>query len=353
MCKQKPINRRHNIVQTGLFDLEFRCRELEKNGDPLVKINQRVPWEEFRNILNTVHEKDRKSEAGRKPFDVVLMFKILILQSLYNLSDDAMEYQIRDRIFFMRFLGLNIDQRVPDAKTIWLFREQLGQLHLTKKLFQRFDGYLGHLGHQGLKAQKGQIIDANIVSVPIQRNSREQNKRLKEGETLDEWNDHVKRQKDSDATWTMKNGKKYYGYKNHVNVDVTHKLIRSYEVTDASGPDRKIFETLLDQSNTNKDVFADSAYCSKKNSQILEEHGFRDKVHRAGYRWKKLTARERQGNRTKSKTRVRIEHVFGMQLKVAGTLISNVIGVMRNATKIGLRNLTYNMYRLPKPVLQT
>jgi transposase len=125
------------MVNTGLFDLEFRCRELEKNGDPLVKINQVVAWEDFRDVLDKVREKDRKSEAGRKAFDVVLMFKILILQSLYNLSDDAMEYQIRDRISFMRFLGLNIDERVPDAKTIWLYREQLAELNLTKELFEK------------------------------------------------------------------------------------------------------------------------------------------------------------------------------------------------------------------------
>jgi len=338
------------MVQTGLFDLEFRCRELERNGDPLVKINETVPWEDFRDLLNKVREKERKNEAGRKAFDVVMMFKILILQSLYNLSDDSMEYQIRDRISFMRFLGLNIDERVPDAKTIWLFREELTKIHLTKKLFQRFNGYLSQ---HGLKAQKGQIIDANIVSVPIQRNSREQNKRLKDGENLDEWSDQVKRQKDADAKWIIKNGKKHYGYKNHVSVDVKHKLIRSYEVTDASVHDSNVFESLLDPSNTNKDVFADSAYRSKRNSQILAAHGLRDKVHRTGYRYRKLTDWERQGNRTRSRTRVRVEHVFGIQLKLAGTLVLHVIGKIRNATKIGLRNLAYNMFRLPKLMVQT
>jgi len=333
------------MVQTGLFDLEFRCRELEKNGDPLVKINQVVPWEDFREVLNQVREKERKSDAGRRPFDVVLMFKILILQSLYNLSDDAMEYQIRDRISFMRFLGLNIDQRVPDAKTIWLFREQLTELKLVKQLFKRFNAVLGD---RGFKAQKGQIVDANIVSVPVQRNSRKQNEQLKNGEIPEQWNQNTRRQKDGDAAWTMKNGKQYYGYKNHVSVDVKHKLIRSYEVTKASVNDSRVFEVLLNRNNTNKDVFGDSAYRSRKNSRILAEQGLRDKIHRAGYRWKKLSSRESQGNRTKSKTRVRVEHVFGIQLKIAGSLISRAIGQARNAAKIGLRNLAYNIFRIPR-----
>jgi IS5 family transposase len=333
------------MMKLGLFDLEFRCRELEKNGDPLVKLNKIIPWEDFRDLLNRVHEKERKSDAGRKPYDVILMFKIMILQSLYNLSDDAMEYQIQDRISFMRFLDHNIGESIPDAKTIWLFREHLGQLNLTKKLFEKFNVILGD---SGFKAQKGQIVDANIVSVPVQRNSREQNKQIKEGITPKEWNGNMKRQKDADARWTKKNGKRYYGYKNHVGVDVKHKLIRTYEVSDAAVNDSRIFEELLDKENTNKNVFADCAYRSRKNSQILAEHGFRDKVHRASYRHKKITTLERKGNKTKSKTRVRVEHVFGIQLKIAGNLISRVVGCLRNTTKIGLRNLAYNMFRLPK-----
>lgn len=331
------------MVHTGLFDLEFRCRELEKNGDPLVKINQVIPWEQFRDVLEKAREKDRKSEAGRKAFDVVLMFKILILQSLYNLSDDGIEYQIRDRISFMRFLGLNIDERVPDAKTIWLYREQLTESNLIKELFEQFDSYLRS---NGFKAQKGQIVDANIVAVPIQRNSKEQNKLIKSGEVPKEWNQNIQRQKDPDAQWTKKHGKNYYGYKNHINIDVKHKLIRSYTVTPASIHDSKVFEPLLDKQNTNKEVFADSAYRSRKNSRILKDHGLSDKVHQASYRWKKLSMLERHRNRIKSKTRARVEHVFGVQLKVAKSLLVRAIGHLRVAAKIGLRNLAYNIFRM-------
>ena len=333
------------MIQTGLFDLEFRCRELEKNGDPLVKINEIIPWEDFRPILNQVREKERKSSAGRKAFDVVMMFKILILQSLYNLADDATEYQIRDRISFMRFLGLNINETVPDAKTVWLFREELGKLKLAKKLFDQFARILNE---NGLHAKKGQILDASIVNVSVQRNSREQNKKLKENETPEEWNENVKRQKDSDAKWVVKNNKRYYGYKNHISVDVKNKLIRAYEVTDAAVHDSNVFEALLDPANSSKDVYADSAYRSRKNSAILIDNGFRNNVHRKGCRGKKLTGWERRGNRTRSRIRARVEHTFGIQLKIAGTLILRTIGWLRNSTRIGLRNLAYNIFRMPR-----
>jgi hypothetical protein len=95
--------------QPGLFDVEERAAQLTKMGDPLVRLKARIDWEAFRPELNQVHEKDRKSQAGVKPFDVLLMFKILVLQQLHNLSDDGIEYQIRDRFSFMRFLGLQLN----------------------------------------------------------------------------------------------------------------------------------------------------------------------------------------------------------------------------------------------------
>ena len=131
---------------SGLFDIEFRLEELSKNGDPLVRLKKCVDWELFRADLEIIREKERKSPAGRKPFDVVLMFKILVLQSLYNLSDDVVEYQIRDRLSFMRLLDLSLGDRVPDAKTIWLFREHLQEAGLVKKLFKRFDRSLRQHG---------------------------------------------------------------------------------------------------------------------------------------------------------------------------------------------------------------
>jgi len=336
-------------MQTGLFDWQFRFEKLDKSGDPLRQLNDVIDWECFRPTLLCIHEKERKSNAGAKPYDVVMMFKILVVQSLYNLSDDAVEYQIMDRISFMRFLGLSLGDRVPDAKTIWLFREQLTEAKLVKKLFGQFDEFLRN---SGFAAQKGQIIDASIISAPKQRNSRDENKMIKKGEIPEEWDSVKRRQKDTDARWTKKMGKNYYGYKNHINIDVKNKLIRDYAVTDAATHDSQVFDDLLDDSNSNRDVFADSACRSKERLKELSERGFGDRVQRKGCRHKKLTEREIRGNHTRSKTRCRIEHVFGVQAMMAGDLILRTIGIIRARVKIGLRNLTYNMFRYKTLVTQ-
>ena len=195
--------------QMGFFDLGNRYSGLDAKNEPLLKIDGVVPWEDLRARLEAVWrraDKARKSRAGRKPWDAIVMFKTIILCALYNLSDDQVEHQIRDRLSFMRFLGLGLEGRVPDAKTVWLYREQLTQAGVIEALFETFDGYLKD---QGYLAMGGQIIDASIVAVPKQRNSREENARIKAGETPAGWEDKPakRRQKDVEARWTKKHGK--------------------------------------------------------------------------------------------------------------------------------------------------
>jgi IS5 family transposase len=330
------------MKQLGLFDWENRYARIDKGGDPLVKLNKVIDWEAFRPLLMKVREKERKSNAGAKPYDVVLMFKSLIIQSLYNLSDDELEYQILDRLTFMRFLGLCPGERVPDAKTIWLFREQLKEAGLVEDLFKNFDRYLQE---SGFAARKGQIVDASIVSVPKQRNTREENAEIKGGDKPQDWHEPKRRQKDTDARWFKKNGKNYYGYKNHVSVDVKNKLIRGYSVTDASVHDSQVFGDILQEGNRSRDVYGDSAYRSEEILEMLRKQGYREHLQRKGYRYRKLTEWEKRGNHTRSKIRSRIEHVFGVQAMMAGDLLLRTIGIARAWVKIGLRNLAYNMFR--------
>ena len=327
----------------GFFDIEFRLEELNKAGDPLTKLNEVVEWESFREELETMRDEERKSNAGRKPFDAVVMFKILVLQSLYNLGDDSIEYQIRDRISFMRFLGLSLGDRVPDAKTIWLYRENLGKAGLVDKMFAKFDW---QLRAKGYTAKRGQIIDASIISAPRQRNTREENSMIKDGEVPEDWNTAKLRQKDTDAKWVKKDGHNYFGYKNHICIDAKHKFIRKYAVTDAAAHDSNVFEELLDKKNTSRDVYADSAYRSDEKLKMLDKKGYREHIQRKGCRNKPLTEWEKQGNHTRSKIRSRVEHIFGVQAQMAGDLIIRCIGKVRAEIKIGLRNLAYNMFRL-------
>jgi IS5 family transposase len=307
-----------------------------------------VPFESFRAeieaaVLTPANEK--KSNAGRKPIDVIVMFRMLVLQSLYNLSDEQVEYQVRDRLSFTRFLRLGIEDRIPDGTTLWLFREALGKAGLIEKLFERFGQ---HLETKGYIARGGQMIDATIVPVPKQRNTREENEEVKAGKTPKAWkqNPAKNRQKDKDARWTKKHGKSFYGYKNHVNADAKRKLIRQYEVTDASVHDSQQFDGLLNQANTSADVYADSAYRSAETEAKLNLRGLRSRIHRRANRNHPLSKVQEDANRRKSRVRARIEHVFGAQQTAPGGRIVRTIGIARAKVKIGLQNLVYNIRRL-------
>ena len=336
------------MAQMGFFDLSDRYASLDAKKDPLVEIDAVVPWEEFRPTLEGVWRKpdaERKSRAGRKPMDAVVMFKTLVLGALYNLSDDQIEYQVRDRLSFMRFLGLGLQDRVPDAKTVWLYREGLAQAGMVEALFKQFDGYLAR---QGYIARGGQILDASIVAVPKNHNTREENKAIKAGELPDGWADKpAKRsQKDVDARWTKKHGKSHYGYKNHVNVDRKHKLVRRYHVSDAAQHDSQAVDHLLMQGNTGSGVWADAAYRSEEMEGKLRDRKLKSHIHRKGKRGKPLTEQANGSNRTKSSVRVRVEHVFGAQTNDMGGTLVRTIGMVRARAKIGMKNLTYNMRRL-------
>jgi transposase len=138
------------VGQLGFYDLDKRLEALSAKGDPLEALNSIVPFESFRAEIEAVVRlapEERKSNAGRKPFDAVMMFKVLVLQTLYNLADEQVEYQIRDRLSFMRFLGLGLEDAVPDATTVWLFREALTKANLVKALFERFNGCLNARGY--------------------------------------------------------------------------------------------------------------------------------------------------------------------------------------------------------------
>jgi IS5 family transposase len=331
----------------GLFDVHIQLHKIDQNGDPLVKINQLVNWELFRKDLQAARDQarghERTSDVGRPPIDVILLFKMLILQSLHNLSDEALEKQSLDRLTFMRFLGLDIGDGVPDAKTIWAFKEMLKQNDLAKTLFLRFDTFLRANGYE---AKQGQIVDATIVQSRIRRDSREVNKQVKEGdgENVKQWSDHTRCQKDIDARWTKKRNKSYFGYKDHESVDVKHKFIREYHITPASVHDSNVYEELI-TPNEHVEEYADSAYRSedRMTNRVTAEKipHFQEK----GTRGHPLTADQQLANRLRSKVRSRVEHVFGAKLQRAGNLIVRTIGIARARVKLGLRNLAYNLER--------
>jgi IS5 family transposase len=241
-------------------------------------------------------------------------------------------------------LGLGLEDAVPDATTLWLYREALARDGTVETLFATFDR---HLREQGLLAMGGQIIDATIVAAPKQRNHRAENEAIKQGQTPPEWEAQPAklRQKDVDARWTRKHGRSYYGYKNHISLDRRHKLVRRYAVSDAARHDSQELDGLLDAGNTGSEVWADSAYRSAEIEAALADQGYRSRIHRRAARNRPLSAREQQGNTTRARVRARVEHVFGHQATAMGGKLVRTIGLVRAKMKIGMQNLTYNMSR--------
>ena len=333
-------------MQNSFFDLENRYTCLSEAGDPLERLNAVIDWEIFRPILDRLDHRERQSAAGRKPTCRLLMFKLLILQRLNNLSDERLQYQVSDRLSFMRFLGLELSGTVPDARTVWAFREALKAHHLVDALFERLNQALADLG---VELKSGQIIDATFVPVPIQRNGREANALIKENAVPIDWGKSpaTLAQKDIDARWTKKGGQSHYGYKNHINIDQATKLIAASACTDASVHDSQVLSAVLrDEAEGGKEIWADSAYRSDEQEQSLNASQHDSRIHERAYRNKPLTEAQALSNTAKSRVRARVEHVFGHMENSMGGIFLRSIGAARAQVGVGLMNLTYNLARI-------
>ena len=333
--------------EKGFFDEEARLSELSAKGDFLEELNIRIDWERFRRpVEQAMRNHNPKGPGGRPANDAVVMVKALILRELYQLSDDALEYQIMDRLSFQRFLGLSLGDDVPDAKAIWYYRNELTKQGVITRLFRRF---YNDLEKKKMIANKGVIVDATFTEVPRQRNSREENAEIKAGKVPEDWqkeeNEVKVRQKDMDARWTKKHGETHYGYKNHVKVDAKSKLIKGYVVTGAEVHDSKVLSDLLDGSDRRQSIHGDSAYHSDEIEVMLKRRKMKIRIHEKGYRDHPLTKRQREANRRKSRTRVRVEHVFGFMENTMNVYRLRAIGKQRIEGIIGLINLTYNICR--------
>ena len=345
----------------GFFDVDDRLKRLSDLGDQLEAFQAAVDFEIFRADLNAALDYRSGLQGGRPPFDPVMMFKILVIQAANSLSDERAEFLINDRLSFMRFLGLNLSDRVPDARTIWLFREKLTKAGAIRGLFDRFDAALRTAG---FIAMSGQIIDASLVATPKQRNTEDEKRAIREGRVPEGWKatPGKLRQKDRDARWTVKFSKAKqradgskppidiaipaFGYQNHVGIDRGFGLIRTWMVTDAAAYEgARLREGLLDKSNTAAVVWADRAYRSAANEGHLARNGFVSRIHRKKPSGKPMPDSTRRANAEKSRIRSRVEHVFAEQKSRMGLFV-RTIGIARAKTKIGMANLVYNIKRL-------
>jgi len=328
--------------QGTLFDKFARLDELLEMGDPLARLDNVVDWDVFAPILSSLPKPHPKGPGGRPSFEPGLMFKLLVIQNLYGLSDHQMEFQITDRMSFKRFLGLSDADKAPDEKTIWAFREALTRTGMFDSLFKAFGKFLEA---NGMIARKGQMIDASFVEVPRQHNTREENEIIKNGQTPAGWSSKPSkaRQKDVDARWTRKNDERFFGYKNHVKVDSKSKLITSYAVTDASVHDSQVLETLVEPGDPT--TYADSAYAGEPSRVMMEERGVEFKPIERPWRNRPLNGTQKRVNKARSRVRVRVEHVFATMVMSLRAGLNRCIGRVRNSATIVFTNLVYNMVR--------
>ena len=329
-------------MAAGFFDEQLRLEQLSKMGDSLEILNKHIDFELFRKTLESAFTVVDHRKGGRPCFDRVMMFKALVLKSTYNLSFEKLEYHIKDRLSFQRFLGLTLSDRVPDGNTVWDFNEALTKEGIIDQVFILLNE---QLGAKGLIINNGSIVDASIVDAPIQRNTREENKQIKVGATPSDWTEPKKRQKDIDAAWTKKRNRSRYGYKNHIKVDKGSKLITNFEVTDASVHDSQLLNELLEDSDTRHQLYADSAYRSTEIEETLKEKRITSRIHHKAYKNKPLTEEQKRTNKSKSKVRARVEHIFGDISQSMTKVIVRQIGLIRNTSAITMFNICYNMRR--------
>jgi IS5 family transposase len=347
--------------QPGFFDRDERYAALSAAGDPLERVAAVVDFELFRPELEVALERSDRAKGGRPPYDPVLMFRILVLQTLYTLSDDQTEYQIRDRLSFMRFCELALEDRIPDAKTIWLFREQLTRAGAVERLFARFDAVLRAAGYL---AMGGQIVDATVIQARRPRLSKDEKATVKGGGVPAGWSKAKRVQIDTDGRWTLKRSRKrsagrgepheraqselvipIFGYKNHLGIDRRHGFIRTFAVTNAAAHDGRQLGALLDPRNTASPVWADTAYRSAANAALLARRGLVPQFQRPKPRAKPMPPHIARGNARRARVRVAIEHVFAAQKCRLGLIIRSV-GLARATARLGLANLVTNMTRL-------
>ena len=346
--------------QMGFWSITDRLAEISARSDPLETLAATVEFEMFRPVLEKALGRPPRWKGGRPSFDPVLKFRMLVLQSVHGLSLEQSEYLVRDRLSWMRFCQLGPEDRVPDANTLWDFREALIAAGALDESFERLDRAITAAGYL---PRGGQIVDASLVAAPRQRNTDGEKAQIKEGKlAADIWPDKPAkaRQKDVDGRWTVKYSKAkvradglrpvdiaipIYGYKSHISIDRMHGLIRRQVVTDAARHDgARLREGLIVRTNTSCSVWADSAYRSAENEDWLEARGMVSRIHRKKPRGRPMPKPTRRANAVKSAVRSKVEHVCAQQ-KARMRMTIRTIGLARARAAITLANMVYNVTR--------
>lgn len=328
----------------SLFAAEERNAKRERLGDPLQVLDRAIDFAALARAVDAKLVIGDSGRGGRPPYPTELMIRLLVVQQLYNLSDEALEYQLLDRASFQRFAGLEKSSRIPDAKTVWVWRERLKKQDLIGDISEAVGR---QLARAGFIARGGQIIDASIVTAPVQHNRSDENEAIKRSEPPVGWNAAKRAQKDVDARWTKKHGKSYYGYKLHANTDRRWGFIRRIEVTTASVNDTAVFEAILDDTNTGKDVYADRGYAKHARETELHVRGYRAHIQRKGTATQSISETQQRRNRRIAKQRAFGEHPFARLAQMGGKHL-RTLGLARAKAVIELKVIAHNLMHLAR-----
>lgn len=268
------------------FGVQESYERLEKLGDRLEPIDMLIDWEKFRPLL------DRKHDGPGRPFhDSILMLKMLVLQRFYSMSDEELEYQVADRISFQKFLGF--PQVIPDYSTVWLFREYMAEANLTDLVW---DELKRQMKEKGIVFSEGKVQDATfIVAPPGKTQSGMENRGRGQPSTRNE-----------DGSWGKKNGKRFFGYKEHLKTDLKTGIIEELAITTAHVHDSRI------DLMKNEDVaYRDKGYFGAK-TRAKGDATMKRRVRGQ----EKLSVRDRLRNKRISKKRSPGERPFAVKTRV-------------------------------------
>lgn len=330
------------MIKQSLFAAEEREAKLNKLGDVLQLLEEHVDFAALAVEVDRAAPRPSAQHGGRPPFPTELMVRVLIIQQLYNLSDEQMEFQLLDRLSFQRFAGLRYSSQIPDRTTLWTFRERLIAANASETLF---DAANRELAKHGYIARGGQIIDASIVPVPKQHNRRDEQALIKQQATPADWSVAKRRQKDTEASWTRKHGKSYFGYKLSASTDKRYKLIRKIKISTARENDTRHLEAVLDPANTSRDLYGDKGYVDGERETRLKAAGWRVQIQRKATPGRTLSDCQKGRNTRIARTRARVEHVFAGLEQLGGKGLRS-IGLDRATLLLNWKAATYNLRRL-------
>lgn len=314
------------------FFLKMHYEESLSEKDKLKNIKDIINWEKFRPIIGKLYD-NKSSKGGRPNTDEVVMVKAIVLQTLFHLSDEALEFNMNDRISFQMFIGL--DQKVPDFTTVWRFKERIAKDGIDKKIHEEF---LRQISEKGYSVQKGVMQDASIISSDIgksrQNQERKKRKRGKKIRLTEKQLSHI----DTDASFTKKANKSYHGYKLHIKTDIDNNFIQDYETTTASVHDSQI--DLVTEGDTL--ALRDKGY----NGVPLKCHGVRDYTMKRAARGHPLTEYDKWRNKMISSVRILVEKPFAVIKRHFGRDRTRVTRLKRVHVQQFCNCFTYNLMNL-------